>query len=336
MPIAQRDPPPWQSLFLRPLIDLGAVGGDSLRGIFSPTYDEASVRRYVHEQFREHARTYATNYTDSPYFTWLLDIALKKIRWYESRAEHRLILDIGSGAGNSVVPLLKLCPDAQVVASDLSVELLVLLKQIVDRQGFGHRCGLLQLNAEELNFQPESFDLVVGAAILHHLIAPDSTVRGCATILRPGGHAMFFEPFENGNAILNLIYRDILQESEQRELAPEVSSFLRLLANDNAIRRGRDKSAPIFSQIDDKWLFTRSYFEELAEKASFSDCDIYTLNPPEQQFERQIAVNLRLGLGKDRSVLPQWAWDIVQEYEDGLSIDLKRDLLIEAGVILTR
>jgi len=328
--------PSWRDWFERPLIDLGTLGGKALQGVYSPNYDEASVRRYVHEQFREHAQTYAANYTDSEYFTWMLNIALTKIGWRERQAAGRSILDIGSGAGNSVVPLLKLCPDAQVVASDLSVELLVLLKQVVDRQGFRQRCGLLQLNAEELDFRPECFDLVVGAAILHHLILPERTVQGCARILKPGGHAMFFEPFEAGNAILSLIYRDILRHSGLPALAPEVRSFVQLLANDNAIRRGRDKSAPIFSTIDDKWLFTRSYFEELAEKLGFSACEIYTLNPPEQQFERQMAVNLRLGLGRDRAALPQWAWDIVQEYEEGFSIDLKRDLLIEAGVILTR
>ena len=147
---------------------------------------------------------------------------------------------------------------------------------------------------------------------------------------------MFFEPFENGNAILNLIYREILRESEQRGLAPEVKSFLQMLENDNSVRKGDDKSAPIFSRIDDKWLFTRSYFESLAEEAGFSDCEIYPLNPPEQQFARQIAVNLRLGLGLDRSALPGWAWNIVELYEENFSIDLKRDLLIEAGVILTK
>ncbi|HXG19627.1 MAG TPA: class I SAM-dependent methyltransferase [Methylomirabilota bacterium] len=34
-------------------------------------------------------------------------------------------------------------------------------------QGLNQRVGLLQLNAEELDFAAESFDVVVGAAVLH-------------------------------------------------------------------------------------------------------------------------------------------------------------------------
>jgi len=197
----------------RRLIDLGTVGGDRLRNVFSPTYDEAGIRRYVHEQFIERAAAYAESFTDGKYSTWFLNIALKKIGWYERQITGSWILDVGSAAGNSVIPLLKLCSDARVIATDLSVELLVILRRVLERQGLEDRCALLQLNAEELEFRQDCFDLVVGAAILHHLISPDLTVRGCARILKPGGHAMFFKPFENGNAILNLICREILRDS---------------------------------------------------------------------------------------------------------------------------
>ena len=317
-------------------MDLGTIGGEQLRGIFSPLYEEASIQRYIHAQFREHAQTYAEKYTAIEYFTLLLSDAFARIGWKGQQPAGRAILDIGSGAGNSIFPLLHLCSNSLVIASDLSLELLVLLKQTLREQGLEQRCALLQLNAEELDFAPESFDLVVGAAVLHHLLSPDRTLHGCARILKPGGSAIFFEPFENGNAILSLIYEAILRQAHQEPLAPEVEALLRSLAWDHAVRKGREKSSPLFAQIDDKWLFTKSYVEEVAEKAGFSECRIYPLHPPEQQFAKQLEVNLRLGLGKERKALPQWAWEMIQHYEECFSPDLKRDLLIEGGVILRK
>jgi ubiquinone/menaquinone biosynthesis C-methylase UbiE len=62
------------------------------------------------------------------------------------------ILDLGSGAGNTVFPLLDLYPNATLIASDLSIPLLRALrrKQVAE---YGQRdCRVMQLNAEELVF----------------------------------------------------------------------------------------------------------------------------------------------------------------------------------------
>src|SRR5439155_21417989 len=146
-----------------------------------------------------------------PYFRHLIETALQRIG-LDPRSINS-VLDIGSGAGNSVLPILELCPHAFVVASDLSIELLALLKGAIEEQGHIERCALVQLNAEDLDFHAESFDLVVGAAILHHLFAPDETIRRCGTILKRGGFALFFEPFETGNLVLRMIYHSILNEA---------------------------------------------------------------------------------------------------------------------------
>jgi ubiquinone/menaquinone biosynthesis C-methylase UbiE len=326
----------WQARYSRPVVDLGDRGGEPLRGIFSPTYDEATIARYIHGQFRAQAQDYARKYAAVEYFYSLLSDALTKIGWEVPCRARLAILDIGSGAGNSIFPLLHLCPASFVLASDLSVELLLLLKTALMEQGLSHRVALLQLNAEELDFAAESFDVVVGAAVLHHLLSPDKTLLGCARILKRGGCAIFFEPFENGNAILGLIYNAILQQARAETLASDVRGFLQSLATDSAVRKGREKSLPIFQHCEDKWLFTKSYFEETASRARFSHCTIYPLHVTERQFEKQLEVNLRLGLGKTREALPHWAWEIVQYYDNFFSTDLKNDLLIEGGIILQK
>src|SRR5262245_7667497 len=168
--------PEWQTWYNRPLVDLGERAGERLRGIFSPVYEEATVDRYIHGQFREHAQAYAEKYAAVEYFQGLLTDAFGRLGWEVPRRGDLAILDLGSGAGNSIFPLLHLCPEAQVIASDLSLDLLVLLKQAVTARGLQHRCALLQLNAEDLDFAPRCVDLVVGAAVLHHLLSPEAAL----------------------------------------------------------------------------------------------------------------------------------------------------------------
>jgi ubiquinone/menaquinone biosynthesis C-methylase UbiE len=307
-----------------------------LRGIFSPIYEPQVVSQYVHAQFSEAAQIYAEKYAAVEHFTWLLSRAFAQIGWGKQERSGLTILDIGSGAGNSIFPLLELCPESLLIASDLSIELLVWLKKALAERGLERSCVLLQLNAEELDFTPESFDLVVGAAVLHHLFSPEKTIAGCARILKRGGYALFFEPFEAGHAILRLIYSAILQDARHEALSAEVVAFLQSLIWEYEVRKGRDKSLPVYRQIDDKWLFTKRYIEEMAGKHGFSDCTMYPLYAPEQQFARQTEVNLRLGIGNGRESLPQWAWQIVQRYDEFFSEDLNGDLLIEGGVILKK
>ncbi len=329
-----------QQLYKSPVADLGDVD-ERLRGIFSPGYAESLVNRYMTGHFREDASTYVQRYQKTDYFENLLCTAFARVGFDPARQTELTILDIGSGAGNSVFPLLKLCPRSSVIASDLSAELLVLLKEFLQHQHQHQHeeCLLFQLNAEELNFVEHAFDLVVGAATLHHLFLPAQTIEGCARILKPGGHAIFFEPFENGHAVLRLAYQDIVRDERQHALSDDSRLFLTGRIQETTLRQRRDKSHPEFASVDDKWLFTRQYFEELAERYHFSDCLLYPLYPLElvtTQFVLQTEINLRLVLGKGREALPDWAWQIIERYDNAFSEDLKKELLLEGTVIFTK
>jgi ubiquinone/menaquinone biosynthesis C-methylase UbiE len=324
-----------QKLYKYKLFDLGEITGDSrMRGICSPVYDESVVSKYVHAEFLEGASTYYEKYQNVAHFRALLSTALQRISVRSTRGLR--ILDLGSGAGNTVIPLLELCPDSFVIASDLSKELLAMLKRAVSERGLVRSCALLQLNAEELDFQPSSFDLVVGASILHHLLSPDRTIEGCARVLKKGGHAIFFEPFEIGIMILRLVYNAILDDPRSRALPVDVTNFLRGMIRDWDVRKGRDKSSPLYLQVDDKWLFTRKYFQELAERYGFSRCTIYPLHPTERQFENHALNDLRLVTGRGREALPEWALRMIQQCDLCFSDEVRSDLLISGCIILEK
>ena len=82
----------------------------------------------------------------------------------------------------------------------------------------------LAMNAEAMSFPNDSFDLVYGRGIIHHLDL-DRCFTEVSRVLRPGGAASFFEPMGH-NPILNAYRRrtpDIRTEDEHPLL---VSDFV--------------------------------------------------------------------------------------------------------------
>jgi ubiquinone/menaquinone biosynthesis C-methylase UbiE len=319
-----------------PLHDLGRRN-PAWSGILSPEYDDETVNKYIQKQFLEDAATYAQRYQDTAHWKGLLQEAQ---RHFQLDSDQPLILDIGSGAGNSVFPLLELYPHANVVASDLSVPLLKILKDYLQQHYPARSCLVIQLNAENLPFQDEQFDLISGGSILHHLFAPEAALKECARILKAGGSAVFFEPFEIGNQILAIVLKDLIRLSEWdrrlKALEPEIVRFLEAVCFDYKSRLGTDKSSPQYLQMDDKWLFTKDYIERMRRQGGFSNVIIQPINVFNSLFSTRVEVLLHLGLGTPPSALPTWAWEYLREMDDHFSDGLRPELFYEAAIILRK
>jgi ubiquinone/menaquinone biosynthesis C-methylase UbiE len=325
------------------LVDLGQVAGAALAGVLIPRAELGKAKIGITDQFLRDARTYHERYSAVPYFRGLIEQATRG----RLSVEPSIILDIGSGSGNSVLPCLELFPNARVIATDLSENLLAILRDhVAENPSTRDRLALVCMDATRPYFAQASVDMVIGAAILHHLIDPAMCIQHACRALKPGGVAVFFEPFENGNAIMRLAYEQILLRDsgiaadEENRIAPRVAACLRSLVEDYRVRAGCDKSGPIFQHIDDKWLFTRAYFENIAASLEELSLEIVPLNPSDHPFSLQTRTNLRLALGISeedaRRALPDWVWKTLYDYDTAFSSELKLDLPIEARVVFTR
>lgn len=316
-----------------PSTNMGDIYSSEYNGIFIPTQDIKSNKVGLTSQFLDNANLYHEKYINTDYFEELIGNALKVA---EFKCDSPLILDIGSGSGNSVFPCLDLLPKCNVLVTDLSHNLLCIMKKYADTKAeYRERLQYVCMDACGDYILPGIFDLVVGAAILHHLIDPFLAFKSVIRALRPGGVAIFFEPFENGNSILRLAYTQIVSNSKARDqLSPEIMNLLLAFVRDYEIRTGTDKSNSKYLEIDDKWLFTRSYIEDCAARCGYSYLHVYPIHPTDTPFKRQTVTNLKLGLGCDESVLPNWAWDIIDYYDNFFSNSLKKDLLIEGAIVL--
>ena len=287
------------------------------------------------EQFTEQAGDYAAKYASTAYFRSLIvrGLALSGARL--GRAPR--ILDIGTGAGdNSVFPCLDLFENAEIVATDLSPDLLVLLRREVDRRRVADSVTVACADAMLDVFVPESFDLVTGMAILHHLIDPSHALVAACRALKPGGFAMFFEPFEFGHSILTLVFERIMSEAALRAggLDPTVLHFMHLFTEDARRRLGRDKSSSIFREVDDKWLFSKSYLREVGKAAGFEKVRVELIHNPKNQITDRAAALLSIGANAQLSSLPAWAQTIVAQAQSAFS-ETRSDMIFE-GIVTMR
>ncbi len=122
----------------------------------------------------------------------LLDFLSIKI---QRSTEPLKILDYGSGRGEFSIFLAK--QGAEVVGIDIGEDLVNLATQIAAQNGVS--CSFVCGSIDNLPFDNESFDIVVGCAILHHLPEQgvQSAVREAYRVLKPYGSAFFTEPIEN-------------------------------------------------------------------------------------------------------------------------------------------
>ncbi len=112
-------------------------------------------------------------------------------------------LEIGSGTGYFSLNLLQLGIIKTLTATDISAGMLNRLA--LTAEGLGLEVETAQTEAEELPFEDDSFDLVFGHAVLHHIPDLDKAFAEFRRVLRPGGAIAFCgEPSRYGDRLAAL------------------------------------------------------------------------------------------------------------------------------------
>lgn len=129
-------------------------------------------------------------------------VAPAMYRWYEatldSHAAGARALEYGCGPGSRAFHLAR--RGAHVVGIDISP---VAIEQATERgraEGLSDRLEFRVMDAERLEFDDGSFDLVCGSGILHHLEL-DRAYAQVARVMSPGGIGVFTEPLGHNPAI---------------------------------------------------------------------------------------------------------------------------------------
>ena len=119
----------------------------------------------------------------------------------------RRLLDVGCGAGNYTLKLLAAIPGLDVTLVDLSQPMLDRAQQRVSAAGAG-TIRLLQQDIRDAELGRDTFDVILAAAVLHHLRTDEEWEAVFAKLfhaLSPGGSLWVFDmvdvelaPLRNG------------------------------------------------------------------------------------------------------------------------------------------
>src|SRR3954468_6792283 len=109
-------------------------------------------------------------------------------------------LEIGAGTGYFSLNLLQTGVVRDATCTDISPGMLATLEH--NARELGLEVQTAACDAAALPFEDESFDLVLGHAVLHHLPDLDRCFSEFARVLRPGGMLFFAgEPSQTGDRI---------------------------------------------------------------------------------------------------------------------------------------
>lgn len=112
-------------------------------------------------------------------------------------------LEIGSGTGYFTLNLLRAGVVGQATCTDISEGMLATLSSNAEQLGLD--VETVVSGAESLPFEDESFDLVMGHAILHHIPDLARAFEEFKRVLAPGGTVLFAgEPSRYGDRIANV------------------------------------------------------------------------------------------------------------------------------------
>lgn len=112
-------------------------------------------------------------------------------------------LEIGAGTGYFTLNLAQLGLIERPTASDISPGMLATLSATAERLGI--EISTVRTEAERLPFADQTFDLVFGHAVLHHIPDLERAFAEFRRVLRPGGQIVFCgEPSRNGDRLAAL------------------------------------------------------------------------------------------------------------------------------------
>jgi len=192
---------------------------------------------------------------------------LRKIVGLELDRGYGRSLEIGAGTGYFSLNLLQTGVVEQATCTDISPGMVARCSQNAEALGLHVRTA--RADAESLPFAPDSFDLVLGHAVLHHLPSLPRALLEFRRVLRPGGRIAFAgEPSRAGDRLAAVPKRGALM------LAPAWRALIRAA---RAAPELPERPAALDQELErfvDIHAFAPRELTRAARRAGFDDIEV--------------------------------------------------------------
>ena len=162
----------------------------------------------------------------------------------------RPVLEVGCGAGVDLARFAK--GGARVTGVDLAPSAIELARANFEQQGLAGDFRVA--NGEQLPFPDDSFDLVFAHGVVQYTASPESLVRECRRVLKPGGEAIFqvYNRISWLNALSKLMKVGLEHEDAPVLLKFSIAEFRRLLSGFAQVRIVPERF-PVKSRLHGGW-----------------------------------------------------------------------------------
>lgn len=141
------------------------------------------------------------------------------------------LLDFGCGWGSKTIMFAK--AGYRVDGFDISEGNLEVGRRLAQENGVADLVQFHLMPAEQLAFPDDTFDVIAGLDILHH-VSVEPSLRECRRVLKPGGMAYFREP------LANALFDGLRNTWLLRKLFPNQASLDKHITHDERKLDGND------------------------------------------------------------------------------------------------
>ena len=180
------------------------------------------------------------------------------------------VLEIGTGTGALTLGLLRHQAVGRLTATDVSHKFLSMLAPRLEP--FPTPVSMVACDANVPHFAEQSFDIVVGRSILHHLLDYDLTLEQCCKMLKPGGAAVFFEPVLEGKIIVAMLMSLVLRAdaaAAKPRLTDEDRTRMRATIGHQMKSTKYPQDRESLSKLEDKYIFHIDKMKQAGLDAGF-------------------------------------------------------------------
>ncbi len=179
-------------------------------------------------------------------------------------------LEVGCGTGFFLLNLMQAGVIARGQVTDISPGMVEVARR--NARGLGFSVPGRVADAESLPYDDESFDLVVGHAVLHHIPDVELALREALRVLRPGGRFVFAgEPTRYGDIVARRLSRLTWSVTTQLTRLPALSGWRR-----PQVELDESSRAAALEAVVDLHTFAPAELSRLAIRAGSVDVVVKT------------------------------------------------------------
>lgn len=113
------------------------------------------------------------------------------------------VLDLGTGTAQIPIVLCKKWDACRIMAADAAISMLEVARYNIEIASMIDRIQLMHVDAKELPYPNQHFDVVMSNSIIHHIPEPKCVLAEAVRVLRPGG-LLFFRDLYRPDSLAEL------------------------------------------------------------------------------------------------------------------------------------